>query len=288
MCKESRAEARRLYKLVEVGVSAAVRLEGRMYVPWKYHPMNPAAAHSLTVGTAPLSLAEPYPPALVRVNWDRDIIYLGPEFKLEHLLQFFTIAGAGQELHGLQRLALCHKLWAGSEDGRWDVLRNCLWSLKGRRDVREVMIVPDDDRGALIDRWYYGKHAITLAEPEWTYKFRPNNGNVAKNFVDNLKEWFARLWRDPKPASSTPSPSTTYSPTSTEERDDVDDDASVGTLSKEVDEVNIAPPEVSVKSIRRNGCRMAEFKDGLWEIQEAIGDMRVWKTWVPSPTVETA
>lgn len=255
-----------------------------MYVPWKYHPTNPAAENGLTVGTAPLAYAEPYPPAKVRVNWNRDIIYLGPEFKREHLLQFLTTVGAGQELCGVQRLALCHKLWVASEDGTWDILRNCLWILKSRRDVREVIIVPDDERGALIDRWYYGKHNITMVEPEWTYKFRPNNGDIAKNFVHNLEEWFARLWKDAK--SPTSSSCNIYPLNSSQSQEIEDDAASVGTLTDEVFEVGTQPPDVSIKCIRRNGRRMADFKEGLWEIQEAIGDMRVWNTWLPPSSLE--
>lgn len=143
--------------------------------------------------------------------------------------------------------------------------------------------MPDDDRGALIDRWYYGKHTITLMDPEWTYKFRPNNGELARNFTDNLEEWFARLWKRTERASSYTECSTTS--------DGQDDEVSVGTLANEdeedVVEKDRIPPEVSVKSIRRNGRRMAGFVDGLWEIQEAIGDMRVWKTWTPPSSLET-
>lgn len=282
ICKESRLEAQRIYKPVSIGTSFALKVEGRSYVDWRYHPTNPAA-EGLTVGTAPLPYAEPYPPARVRVCWERDVIYLGPEFRHEHLLQFFTAVGDGMELKGLRRLALGHKLWVGSEDGRWDVLRNCLYSLKGRRDVKEVIIVPDDERGALVDRWYYGKHDITLSDAEWRYKFRPDNGEIARNFVENLEEWFVRLWKD----SPTP-PALEIHPNHDEEDATDDETASVGTLmGDELVERGILPPEVSIKSVRRNGVRMADFKDGLWKIQEAIGDMRVWKTWTPLPAMKT-
>lgn len=214
------------------------------------------------------------------------MIYLGPEFKVEHLLQFFTSMGAGMEVGGLQRIAFGHKLWAGSEDGRWDVLRNCLYSLKSRSGVKEVMIVPDDERGSLVDRWYYGKHDIVLEDAEWRYKFRPDNGDVAKDFVENLEEWFGRLWRDPEPSRRH-----NQIPADEQQKEQEGEDsdaASVGTLTgDEVPERGIEPPVVSVKSVRRNGRRMAEFKDGLWQIQEAIGDMRVWKTWTPPSALET-
>jgi hypothetical protein len=187
------------------------------------------------------------------------------------------------ELGGLQKIALGHKLWAGSEDGRWDVLRNCLYSLKSRPGVKEVMIVPDDERGGLVDRWYYGKHDIGLEDAEWRYKFRPDNGDVARDFVENLEEWFVRLWKDPEPPRQIH-----VNEEEGENEEENSDAASVGTLTgDEVPERGIQPPVVSVKSVRRNERRMAEFKDGLWQIQEAIGDMRVWKTWSPPPALET-
>ena len=87
------------------------------------------------------------------------MVYLGPEFRREHLSQLLTSIDAEMEMEGVQRLALAHKLFMGSpyEDGRFEGLRNCLYSLKRRMALKEVMVVPDDERGALVDRWYYGK-----------------------------------------------------------------------------------------------------------------------------------
>jgi len=183
----------------------------------------------------------------------------------------------------LQRLALGHKLFAGSEDGRWDVVRTVLWSLEKREQFRELMVVPDDERNALVDRWYYGKHEIQLKEPEWRYAFRPDGGEVARDFVENLEEWFERLWNPPVVPPSVSSSSASSQHTTDDQIEGDDDNASVGTLMADETTVVVGrrPPEVTVKSVRRNGRRMAEFKDGIWEIQEAIGDMRVWKTWTP-------
>jgi len=226
----------------------------------------------LTVGTAPnLPIAEPYPPARVFISWDRDIIYLGPEFQKHHLLTFFTATGLGEELRGLQRLAIGKKLWLEDEDGTWNILRRCLWSLKAKGRVREVMIVPDDEKGALVDRWYRGKHDIVLKEPGWGYRFHPMDGEFAKTVEENLREWFERLWKDKDEGSL----------------DDDNDDSAKGKETDRPREVRPEkePPKVSVKSIRRGGRRMnTDFRDGIWQIQEAMGDMRMWESWNPPET----
>jgi hypothetical protein len=41
-------------------------------------------------------------------------------------------------------------------------------------------------------------------------------------------------------------------------------------------------PKVRVKSVRREGRRMRDFREGAWEVQKMLGDMRVWKNWVPA------
>lgn len=154
------------------------------------------------------------------------------------------------ELAGLQYLALDRKLWLGSTAGRWENLRTALYALKGR-PVKEVLIVPDDERNALEDKYYFGKHEIQLRWPGLGYEFVPEGQNVkAKTVIENLGEWFERLWREGDEAPR--------------EGDE---------------EVNV--PRVGVVSIRRNGRVMTDFKDGIWEVQKALGDMRVWKTWVP-------
>jgi hypothetical protein len=63
-----------------------------------------------------------------------------------------------------------------------------------------------------------------------------------------------------------------------EEEEDGDRE-SVTVCGEEVEEREI--PTVCVKSIRRNGREMANFRNGMWGIQEAMGDMRYWKTWNP-------
>ena len=257
----------RWYKLVDVGVSAAQLRDSRKYVEWKYHPANPQANPEFTVGTAPLPYAFPYPPVKVYLNWDNDTIYLGPEFHAHHLHNFLTATGAGHELSGVQRIALSRKLWEGSRNGRWDELRESLYSLKSRPMI-EVIIVPDDTTSALEDRWYYRRHEIRLRNPECGYHFRPAGGEKARTVVENLGEWFERLWGKQRKEDGGDG----------EEKEDGDGE-SVTVCGEEVEEREV--PTVCVKSIRRNGREMANFRNGMWGIQEAMGDMRYWKTWNP-------
>lgn len=294
VCKESRSEALRIYKLVDIGVSTAVKIDSRTYVPWKHHP-HQSCRKSLSHSRhrSPSLCRTSPPPAQVRLSWEHDIIYLGPEFKLKHLHQFLSSSGAGQELSKVQRLALGHKLFAGSEYWRWDELRNSLFSLKSRQDFRELIIVPDDERHSLGDRWYYGKHEITLVYAEWRYKFRPSGGSEARGFAENLRDWFARLWRDEDWGMQVMNES--QHGLSNVERshrvieeggNHVEDDSSVNTLVAG-DITGRQPPDISIMSVRRNGKKMEDFKDGLWGIQKAIGDMRVWKIWKPPPSLDT-
>lgn len=145
------------------------------------------------------------------------------------------------------------------------------------------MIVPDDERNALADRWYYGKHEIKLLQPEGKFQSRPDNGDVSRDFVKNLQEWFVRLWKD-LPLASELAPSILS--TEIHPHDEIDqhdgDNSSVGTLVDEAeDRMGRRPPIITVKSIRRDGCEMSGFNDGLWRIQDSIGDMWAWKTWTP-------
>ena len=200
-------------------------------------------------------------------------MYLGPDLQAHHLHDFLTSTGDGHELSGVQRIALSHKLWQCSRNEQWDELRAALYSLK-TRPVREVIIVPDDQIGALKDRWYYRRHEIKLLEPEYTYHFRPNGGEKARTIVENLQEWFGRLWNK-----------------KVDKDDEVEkaDDESVTVSGEEEPEQQQAAaleqvPLVLVKSIQRNGRVMEHFQDGLWGIQKAMGDMRYWKTWNPPET----
>ena len=280
ICRESRTEALRLYKLVEVGVSSAQLRDTRKYVEWKYHPTNPQANPEFTVGTAPLPYALPYPPVKVYLSWENDIVYLGPEFHAQHLHNFLTGSGAGHELPRVKRIALSHNLWQGSRNGRWDELREALYSLK-TRPVKEVIIVPDDETGALEDRWYYRRHEIKLLEPEFNYHFRPSGGEKARTVVENLGEWFQRLWNDSGEKVQ-------EGEEEEEEEEENGDEAKSVTVSGDGDEERNEAPTVCVKSIRRNGRTMGSFRDGLWGIQEAMGDMRYWKTWNPPEVAEAS
>ena len=116
--------------------------------------------------------------------------------------------------------------------------------------------MPDDERNALEDRWYFGKHEVAFKEPGLGYEFVPEGqSGRARTVVQNLGEWFERLWR---PGDG--------------------DGESVH------DEDGVKAPRVGVVSVRRSGKVMGDFKDGIWEVQKALGNMRVWKTWVPKTT----
>ena len=134
--------------------------------------------------------------------------------------------------------------------------------------MKEVILVPDDNIGALEDRWYSRRHEIKLLKPEYTYHFRPNGGDKATTVVENLQEWFKRLWSDRRKVDDDGTEADDQSVTVNGEEE----------LKVERDE---RIPIVCVKSIRRNGREMANFRAGLWGIQEAVGDMRYWKTWSP-------
>lgn len=266
VCKESRMEARRIYKQVRIGVSAATRMKGQRYVDWEYHPANPNCRRRMDVYRVSLPQATPYAPTHVYVSWEHDIMYLGPEFQSRHLLKFLTAQGERRELQGLRYLALDRKLWMG--DG--DVLRHALWSLNERENLSEIIMVPDDQERCLADRWYYGKHEITMQQPEvrgvWSV---PEQWRWT--LAGNLEEWFGRMWRDQKSAKTKVG--------NHHEHDEAENNEGgkvlIGTGVSN-------PPKVSVMSLKRNGRRMREYTDGLSEIQKSMGDMRIWKTWTPT------
>jgi hypothetical protein len=165
--------------------------------------------------------------------------------------------GAELELPGLQYLALDRHLWLGptwwgQNHQHWEPLRKALYSLH-TRPVKELYIVPDDVKGALEDRWYYGKHEIKLVEPECAYTLQlahNNHGPVVKGVVENLLEWFVRLWRE-------------------------------GWVNERVMEGEMEGPRVSIMSLRRNTMKMEDYRHGVWEIQMKLGDMAYWRAWTP-------
>ena len=197
-------------------------------------------------------LAWPHRAKTIYVNWNLDTIYLGPEFQLQHLKLFLTSTGKEFELSGLQYLAINAKLFAGTAQGSWEYLREALYALRSR-PVRNLAIVPDDERNNLADIYHYRKHEVELLDPEWTYEFKPaGETERSKTVVVNLNEWFERL---------------------------------LGNVPGNVGESRgtskgRSPPKVCMKSVRRDGNKMEDFREGAWAVQKMVGDMRVWKTWV--------
>ncbi|KAG4441002.1 hypothetical protein IFR05_003509 [Cadophora sp. M221] len=255
---ESRTEALRLYTPIQIGVSVSTIQPNRRYISWNHHPNN---LNSLTPTDPPYPeddinapLSWPHTPKTVHINWAQDTIYLGPEFQLSHLNTFLTtpIASPSFELPGLQNLALNKKLFAGSSTGSWDYLREALYALRGR-PVKEISIVVDDERNALADKYYYREHEVRLLEPEWRYEFRlEGETETSMTLVANLEAWFERLWG-------------------------MDGGVEEGRVVGRKRDV----PRVGMMSVRRDGERMGDFREGAWETQKMVGDMRVWKTWVP-------
>lgn len=240
---ESRQEGLRIYKRVKIGVSTAVMDPNRTYVPWRHHPHNPYTPYNRwRQDSFAFPLAFPHQPVEIYLDYSRDTIYLGPEFHSQHLQSFLTSSGEGFELAEVQHLALDRKLWIGSQQGRWEYLRNSLYSLR-LRPLKVLYIIPDDEVNSLNDKFYYKPHSISFLEPAITYKFRPEGqAEFAKTVMENLGEWFERLWVD---------------------------------SGREL-------PKVRVKSVRREGRRMGDFREGAWVVQKMLGDMRVWKNWVPA------
>lgn len=265
VCKESRMEARRIYKRVAVGISAAVRVEGRKYVNWEQHPANPNSRRRLATGMTSMPHATPHPPAYVYVSWEHDTIYLGPEFQPRHLLKFLAAQGEGKELEGLRYLALDRKLWVGVDDGWGDVLRNCLGSLRTRENLTEVIAVPDDEERCLIDRWYLGKHDITLRQPDLG-----TSEEWEQAFVGSLESWFGKVWKGEIGNGD-----------NTENDDENDEDETNEDKKMAMERGQPKPPKVRVMSLMRNGQKMREYADGISDIQKAMEDMLIWKTWSP-------
>ncbi|CAG8974790.1 hypothetical protein HYALB_00000402 [Hymenoscyphus albidus] len=280
--RESRLEGLRIYHLEEIGISLWKDYDSsELYIPWRYHPENPYADLDYKVRPQPTICDEPfesekvtpYAPQRIYLSYNRDTIYLGPEFSQAHLQDFLSSPSPFLELPGLQYLALDRKLWLRERDGTWEGLRNALYSLRNR-PMKEVCIVPDDDRGALEDRWYYGKHALVFREPLVSYEFIPaGHTEPAKGVTDNLNEWFSRLWVGLSREGGM--------------GEQFGENEGAGGEVNEGESWNMRKlvPKVEIKSVRRGGRQMSDYKDGLWEVQRNLGDMRKWKTWIPGVDV---
>lgn len=241
--QESRQEGLRMYKKIKLGISTTILDRNRVYLPWGVHPRNPNATRTYENASDYFPLADPYPPQELYVDFSQDIIYLGPEFRHQHLQAFLTATGPGLELGNVQYLAIDRKAWvSGGVQHRgtgFEYLRQALYSLS-HRPLKELYIVPDDEPHHLQDKFYYRQHEVTLQTPPYRYEFRPEGrAEFEMTVVANLNEWMERLW-----------------------------------MGRPI-------PKIEIKSVRRNGARMADWKGGMWEIQRLLGDMAAWKTWVP-------
>ncbi|KAF8859745.1 hypothetical protein BDZ45DRAFT_350209 [Acephala macrosclerotiorum] len=260
---ESREEALRLYAVVEIGVSVSILDPGQTYVEWRVHPTHPS--HRRIFRGIPPSLfnnriahapTKPYPAQKTYIDFSRDTIYLGPEFQPYHLDSFLAATGLKMELPRLQYLAIDRRLWITPLVGTLQLehLRTALYALRSR-PVKEVYIVPDDLKEALPDKFYYREHEITLHDAPYVYEFDLSEKDIftlpeeekEKTVVQNLEEWFERLWN--------------------------------GGERKGGQEV--IPPKVEIKNLRRDGRCLSSFKDGIWEVQKVMGGMESWKTWTP-------
>lgn len=268
VCRESRIEALRIYKKVAIGISAATRIEGQRYVDWEYHPANPNCRRRMPIGSNPFPLATPQPPTYVYISWEHDIIYLGPEFQPHLLMIFLSAQGERMELRGLRYLALDRKLWI-KETG---MLPHALWNLR-KRNLSEIIVIPDDEKRCLTDRWYYGKHEITMRQPVLgNIRSAPEEWVWANSFRVTLEEWFGRLWKDHNFGER----KSKYQKWNDKSGRIVDDEQ----LVKEMEPPK--PPTVRLMSVTRNGQKMREYTDGVSDIKKAMGDMQFWKTWTPS------
>ncbi len=175
------------------------------------------------------------------MNWDSDVIYLGPEFQVAHLEQFLKAKGKGMELEGVKFIALDRKLWVGGREwhpGRQRYLGDCLQEI-GRRGVEEVWIVPDDECNMLEDRFYYRKHKVEFFEPGKRERWGTNK------VATMVEQWMGELWRGGS------------SETGEDSRN----------MSSGADGSGV---KVRVKSIRRNRRRLGFFRLGVEEIAQAV------------------
>ena len=172
------------------------------------------------------------------------------------------------ELRGLRYLALDRKLWI--KETR--MLPHALWSLR-KRNLSEIIVIPDDEKRCLTDKWYYGKHEIAMRQPVLgIIRSAPEEWMWANSFRVTLEEWFGRLWKDHNFGER----KSKYQKWNDKSGRNVDDEQ----LVKEMELPK--PPTVRVMSVTRNGQKMRDYTDGVSDIKKAMGDMQFWKTWTPS------
>jgi hypothetical protein len=272
-CRESRAEGLRIYQLEEIGISLWKDFDpSKIYIPWRYHPANHYADPEYQVqGTytrdqwprnhygahrqVSADLVMPYAPQRIYLDYNRDTVYLGPEFSSLFLRDFLSSPPWFRELSNVQYLALDRKLWLHQQATDWDEVRSNLYTLKNR-PVKGIYIIPDDCRMPLEDRYYYGKHTLTFKEPAFYYRNTP-----ARDFgpIEKLQAWFDRVWRRKSSPRSRITSHDTSAPRCTD----------------------ITVPRVSFKSVRRAGMSMSDYKEGALEVQRSLGDVSRWLMWIP-------
>ncbi|EPE32118.1 hypothetical protein GLAREA_12200 [Glarea lozoyensis ATCC 20868] len=276
-CRESRAEGLRIYQLEEIGISQWKNYHSsKTYIPWRYHPANKHADPEYQVsGTypriwrrgccprdhftrsrTPTDLVMPYAPQRIYLDYTRDIIYLGPDFSPHFLHEFLVSPSRFLEISKIHYLALDRKQWIHSNQ---EALRNNLYTLRSR-PIKQIYIVPDDCEGFLEDRWYYGKHALTFKDPALHYQFTPiGTTGIAKTAAENLQDWVDRVW----PSKSR-----------------------AGSNSRDTTLQDGIPPKICIKSVRRAGMSMSDYKEGVMKIQRAFGGMEAWRTWSPAEELQ--
>jgi hypothetical protein len=277
-CRESRAEGLRIYHLEEIGISLWSNYDpSKLYIPWRYHPANKYADPEYHVRAAftrtrhlrnhcgreyvahrqvSKDLVMPYAPQRIYLNYNRDTIYLGPEFSSEFLQAFLSSPPRFRELSNVQYLALDRKLWLHRQEIEWDIVRSTLYTLKNR-PVKEIYIIPDDCRSPLEDRWYYGKHDLTFKEPAFCYR-NTRAGELGP--IEKLQAWLDRVWRAKSLSKS----------------------RVVGCDANTARCADVSVPKVSFKSVRRAGLSMSDYKEGVLEVQRSLGDMSRWLMWRPT------
>ncbi|KAF4628260.1 hypothetical protein G7Y89_g9895 [Cudoniella acicularis] len=207
--KESRAEALRMYQLVEIGISTWRHYhDSLIYVPWRYHAANPNADRRFQVYTPynpetypcdrkyyTYDKVMPFATQKIYIDYSRDTVYIGSKFGTAFLEDFLESFGRFQELPGLQYLALNGNTRHRGSHAISLAVRKVPYRLKGR-PLKEVRIVPDDTAKVLHFR-RYKKSVIELRDSPIEDTF----GDVGQTEMSTAADedsggWLQRMWKD--------------------------------------------------------------------------------------------